>query len=448
MPVVPTSEHHEVGLEDLFFSTTDNRGVIQLSNDIFVQLSRYDRHQLVGAPHNIIRHPDMPAGVFRAMWEYLDAGKPFAGYVQNLAQDGSSYRVYALITALPDGSGYLSVRQRPVVDETANVAWDLYDEIREAEAENFDAGANKREVAAYGQAQLLEQLAAAGYNSFEAYQNEVLPAEVTTRLQLSKGIAQRPSALGTWADCLQGTQQVHYTLEQWNTELERTLSTMQGLTATQERLQATMDHAERTRAMMQEHANNPAMLFFSFKLGVWVSMRSVLDRQVAALQTALTQLVQHTGQARFLAAAARLQTVVLAQYCAELIDGAETEESLQAVTLLQACIDQQVQQVLTTSQQRDALADQILAKVRSLQHLLESPQELLAYALEDPAVADGAHADVVAVVRGIVEETADCMTQLAAFAQSLAAAPPLPDAAQVQDALQQLERTIRTHTAE
>lgn len=75
------AEHHvqEVGVDDLFFSTTDHRGVVTDFNDVFVRLSRFPAEELNGAAHNVIRHPAMPGGVFRVMWDTLHAGEPFVG---------------------------------------------------------------------------------------------------------------------------------------------------------------------------------------------------------------------------------------------------------------------------------------------------------------------------------------------------------------------------------
>ncbi|WP_454226778.1 hypothetical protein [Propioniciclava flava] len=101
----PTGAHHDVGPEESFFSTTDGKGVILQSNDVFVRLSRYPRERLIGAPHNIIRRPAMPACAFLLMWDTLTAGRPFCAYVDNLAADGSCYTVFATITPL--GERYL-----------------------------------------------------------------------------------------------------------------------------------------------------------------------------------------------------------------------------------------------------------------------------------------------------------------------------------------------------
>ena len=78
----PTPKDQEARflLEEMFFSTTDARGVITFGNDIFVRVSGYPLVDMVGKPHNIIRHPDMPRAVFRLFWDYLQAGRSVVAY--------------------------------------------------------------------------------------------------------------------------------------------------------------------------------------------------------------------------------------------------------------------------------------------------------------------------------------------------------------------------------
>lgn len=115
----PTGAEHQVGVNELFFSTTNRVGVIEEANSVFVRLSGYDRDELLGAPHNIIRHPMMPGGAFRVMWDTLATGEPFGAYVHNMAHNGSRYDVFATITPLR--GGYLSVRTRPMCTEVMAV---------------------------------------------------------------------------------------------------------------------------------------------------------------------------------------------------------------------------------------------------------------------------------------------------------------------------------------
>ena len=97
---------------ELFFSTTDQKGVITSCNDVFVRVSGYPAEDLLGKPHSIIRHPDMPRCVFKLLWDYLLSGKAIGAYVKNLASTGEYYWVYALVTPIDDG--YLSIRVKPV----------------------------------------------------------------------------------------------------------------------------------------------------------------------------------------------------------------------------------------------------------------------------------------------------------------------------------------------
>ena len=76
-------------VSEAFFSTTDTRGVIQAGNRVFSRISGYTEAELIGKPHNIIRHPDVPRAVFKLLWDTLEAGQPICAYVKNMAKDGS-----------------------------------------------------------------------------------------------------------------------------------------------------------------------------------------------------------------------------------------------------------------------------------------------------------------------------------------------------------------------
>ncbi|MBY4892225.1 PAS domain-containing protein [Rhodobacteraceae bacterium N5(2021)] len=97
--------------EELFFSRTDKRGIIKGGNHVFRRVSGYDWPDLIGAPHKILRHDDMPKGVFWQMWHTIEAGNPIGVYVKNRAKDGRYYWVFAIVTVLDDE--YISVRLKP-----------------------------------------------------------------------------------------------------------------------------------------------------------------------------------------------------------------------------------------------------------------------------------------------------------------------------------------------
>ena len=100
----------------LIVSRTDLEGIITHANDAFVELSGWDREELIGKPHHILRHPDMPKAAFKGLWDTVAEGKKWHGYVKNLRKDGTCYWVCA--TAVPNIrngqiTGYTSVRRKP-----------------------------------------------------------------------------------------------------------------------------------------------------------------------------------------------------------------------------------------------------------------------------------------------------------------------------------------------
>jgi len=100
----------------LIVSRTDLEGNITHCNASFVEMSGYSEAELIGAPHYILRHPDMPAAAFRDLWETVRAGRKWHGYVRNLRKDGRYYWVFAtVIPNVRNGQvvGYTSVRRKP-----------------------------------------------------------------------------------------------------------------------------------------------------------------------------------------------------------------------------------------------------------------------------------------------------------------------------------------------
>lgn len=104
------------GSEEKLISSTDLKGTIKHCNDAFARVSGYSREELIGQPHNLIRHPDMPQLAFQIMWDYIQAGKPWMGIVKNRCKDGGFYWVNAYVTPLTKNGkvvGYESVRTKP-----------------------------------------------------------------------------------------------------------------------------------------------------------------------------------------------------------------------------------------------------------------------------------------------------------------------------------------------
>ena len=111
--------------DEFIVSKTDLRGYITYANRTFMEMALLSEEQLLNVNHNIIRHPDMPKGVFKFVWVTIKKGQEFFGYVKNLRSDGRYYWVFANITPEHDEngklSGYLSVRRKPPASAIAAI---------------------------------------------------------------------------------------------------------------------------------------------------------------------------------------------------------------------------------------------------------------------------------------------------------------------------------------
>ncbi len=122
----PTQHERVMREDDFIVSKTDLKGRITYCNRIFIEFSGYAESELLGAPHNLIRHPDMPRGVFKFLWDTLEAKKECFAYVKNMSKDGGFYWVFANVTPDLDAqgkvTGYFSVRRKAKPEAIAVMA--------------------------------------------------------------------------------------------------------------------------------------------------------------------------------------------------------------------------------------------------------------------------------------------------------------------------------------
>ena len=115
--------------DDFIISKTDLKGRLTYCNRIFIEFSGYSESELLGSQHNIIRHPDMPRGVFKLLWDTVAQGEEIFAYVKNMSKDGGFYWVLANVTPNRDLQGniegYFSARRKPSVGAVSACS-DLY----------------------------------------------------------------------------------------------------------------------------------------------------------------------------------------------------------------------------------------------------------------------------------------------------------------------------------
>ena len=120
----------ETVLDDYAFlvSETDEKGIILFANEDFCKIAEYDIDELIGKPHSMVRHKDMPKLAFKSLWDTVQKGKVWTGYVKNATKNGGYYWVFATVYPFEscDGSkGYLSCR-RKASEEEIDAAIKLY----------------------------------------------------------------------------------------------------------------------------------------------------------------------------------------------------------------------------------------------------------------------------------------------------------------------------------
>lgn len=168
-PIRPTPTGREISLgeDDFIVTKTDAQSRITYANRRFMQVSGYAESELLGQPQNIVRHPDMPKGLFRYLWQTIQQGEECFAYINNLSKNGDHYWVLANITPERDRNGriigYFSCRRQPKSSAIEKIK-PVYDAMRTLEAQTpSGADAAARSLA------LLNTIIQKEASSYEAY---------------------------------------------------------------------------------------------------------------------------------------------------------------------------------------------------------------------------------------------------------------------------------------
>lgn len=415
--------HHEVGRDELFFSTTDAEGVITQANQIFADMVRLPRERLIGVPHNVNRHPGMPGGAFLLMWTMLKAGKPFCAYVHNAASDGSRYTVFATITPL--GDGYLSVRTPVCVDALLAAATGLYEAARPQELAARELGVSAHDAAVVGLEALVPLLQGAGFPTYDEFIWVALPAEVAARDALGATFPRREWARGQLAGLLDASARVHAELQGWFHRLGDLQRTADALVAARARLEETIASWKATASEFGGASDGqfrPLLL----SINVWREMTTELERMLVEALAEESALREGCAETRFRIALARLHNDAVGQFVCELIDDLPGAAAARpAIRDLARALSEGVAATEERIARNSALATRVAASAREMAELALFPIPLLdswramAEASGDPVALALLPGVFEIVSRG--QADADLLTRLATDAARVAA---------------------------
>ncbi|WJY96851.1 PAS domain-containing protein [Corynebacterium fournieri] len=419
----PEGASHEVDVNDIFFSVTDAKGVMTHVNDVFIRYAQYDADEMIGKPHNLIRHDEMPGGAFKMMWDTIEDGRPFAGYVRNRAKSGSAYDVLATVTPLPNG-GYLSVRTRPMT-ERFEAAGKLYQEANVVEHEAKANGVGRRERAVMGAEKISELLP-----DYDAFIRESLPEEVQALEDAGFTLPEGSGEIYDAANALYGQLDqfmvVQTAIKDAADELRKASATLVEENAVTNNVKAEMEN------VVTEGASRTLLLA---PLQVWATMRGIIDENASSLAEVAEELYAKTANARMAIALARLHTAQTAQFSTE--QGAQ--ESMQ---LLVDALEVDVRQMDDAVFLHSSFRRRVELKVNSIAELTKIPLEMIRrWSQNTNDSTMGAEvAPLVEQVNKAMEAADASIAQLQRSAEKLAQAPSTDE---VRAALDRLSTAVK-----
>lgn len=313
------------------------------------------------------------------MWNTLHAGKPFVAYVHNLAKDGSQYDVLATVTPLKAG-GYLSVRMRACCTDIFNAASSIYEQVRELEDGYISQGCNRREAAEKGAGNIIEKLNGAGFPSYDEFQWTVLPAEVMRReAQVDGKPPRRDTATGELRIIHDAVHSVYDELNQWMEELERLGELSTQLKNAGEKINQELDTTGRLTAQIEVLNRESGARYedILMPLRVWVQMRGIISAKIVSVVDGIAALDKTGAETRFGVALARLQTTMMANFVAELIDGEADEHSAASICMLAQAIRDGVEAMQGQTMEHRRQAEAVETAIKSVISLMEIPQQLI-----------------------------------------------------------------------
>ncbi len=413
------------GAEDLFFSTTDTKGVIRRTNRVFDSLSRYTTEELVGSPHNIIRHDDMPAGAFKLVWDELQQGRSSCIYVLNRAKDGLDYWVFATMVPLADG--YLSVRVRPTNHAMFTPVKEIYSRVRAAERAYAEEGHGGREVAEHGAALLIKELAELQYHDLHNFARAALPRELALLVVEGVRVPPRAESDSPMFAVLQAVAAIERDTDELIYQLGEYQELINGLGSWAGGVRSVINRANRVGLLMGE-VTSPDGESSVPTVSERVKERSAQAVEVLRqLNSSLVALYEAASEVRFRSSMMRLHTLMAGIFAAAVLDG--EEGSADAIGDLAEAMLSDLESLVPSCQEAANLAERLEGDLRGVvsnldrvkrpfQRWIRALQDEGAQALVDDVDAEAVLQEAVAVGEQGFPETAS-LAELAAKARGV-----------------------------
>ncbi|MBL7285185.1 hypothetical protein FPH17_07785 [Corynebacterium godavarianum] len=419
---VTDGPQHLVEVDDIFFSVTDAKGIMTDVNEVFIYYAQYPLEEMIGKPHNLIRQDEMPGGAFKAMWDWIQAGKPFAAYVRNLAKSGSAYDVLATVTPLP-GDRYLSVRTRPMTHYFQDAA-KVYQEANVVEHKAKAEGVGRRRRAELGWERICEFIP-----DYDAFMAEILPAEVAAREEagfvLPEGEGEVYEATAALYAELESFMGIQTSIKQSAEELSRACQTLLEENAVTNRVKGEMEN------VVAEGATRTLLLA---PLQVWATMRGIIDENAQSLAEVAEELQDRAAKARTAIALARLHAAQTATFSAE-------EDRIESMQMLYDAMEVALRDMDNAVFLHSSLANRVELKVNSISELTKMPLEMIRRWSQSTAQQPvGQSIDpLVAQVEQAIQAADASIAQLQLSSKDLGEDPSVDG---VHDALERLRRAV------
>ena len=331
--IAASEESRAFQIDELFFSTTDKKGLIGKANHVFMRVSAFSADELRNKPHNIIRHPDMPRVVFKVLWEYIEDSRPIVAYVKNRAKDGRYYWVVALVS--PTAEGYLSVRFKPSSPLLSTVEG-LYRHLRKIEKSIEQSGKGKPAAIAASRQELHTQLRSLGFANYDEFMYLMFQQELQSR---EAGLASIGIGLTPRNDAGKSTRgnSLHSTIHSCNrllTSLNPVFADLASYFSVNKQIRSKCESVTSLSMSIRMLALNGAI--DAEKLGTlasgigkildWLqSLSNGITAECESLSTALAKLILEVNGIIFNLGAAKLQIAMTGSFASELLQASSTD---------------------------------------------------------------------------------------------------------------------------